>query len=34
MKKGDPRDELKNGRGRGWAGPYKTREFFNKIKFC
>ena len=22
MKNGAPRDELKNGRGRGWAGPY------------
>ena len=25
MKNGAPRDELKNGRGRGWAGPYKKR---------
>ena len=33
MKNGAPRDELKNGRGRGWAVPYEGREE-NRPKRC
>ena len=32
MKNGAPRDELKNGRGRGWAGPYLNKISYNPVK--
>ena len=31
MKNGAPRDELKNGRGRGWAGSYSS---YNIARRC
>ena len=31
MKNGAPRDELQNGRGRGWAVPYFLRTFYKAL---
>ena len=33
MKNGAPRDEPKNGRGRGWVVPYKTQIFAETADF-